>query len=335
MIKKSVTAFAPISSGNFIIGFDILGAAMTPVVGEPLGDFVTVAQKATTFAGEQKATVDEIIIDGPYASQLPSDPKENIVFACLQRFNVALRARALTPMPVTLSLHKCLPVGSGLGSSAASVVAAFKALNLFYHHAFNDTELLILCGELEGQISGAVHYDNVAPSLLGGIQLMSDTDTLCQALPTPPWHYVLLHPGTQISTRDARGVLPKHYTIKDAVYFGQKLSNFTHALHIKNYPQAAAQLHDHLIEPYRASLIPLFEQAKISATNAGALAYSISGAGPTSLAVCDSLASATKVKSALDALYQDYADSRSWICTVDLQGAREWMDVAPCASKQQ
>lgn len=326
MAKKSVTAFAPISSGNFIIGFDILGAAMLPIASEPLGDFVTVSPRDLTGKSDPNYREDEVLIDGPLAKQLPDDPKQNIVFSCLQRFNLALKERGTKPLNITLALHKCLPVGSGLGSSAASVVAAFKALNLFYAQPFNNTELLILCGELEGQISGAVHYDNVAPSLLGGLQLMSESAELSHTLPTPPWHYVLLHPGTQISTRDARDVLPKQYNRKDAVRFGQNLSNFIHALHTNNFVHAATQLQDHFIEPYRAALIPLFNEAKSSALQAGALAYSISGAGPTSLAVCDSLASAKLVKANLDKLYQHFSEARSWICTIDQQGAREWKD---------
>lgn len=69
---------------------------------------------------------------------------------------------------IALTLEKNLPVGSGLGSSASSVVAALYALNEYFNHPYDEQALLILMGEFEGKISGSVHYDNVAPSYLGG-----------------------------------------------------------------------------------------------------------------------------------------------------------------------
>lgn len=307
----SVTAFAPISTGNFIIGFDMLGAAMRPVHGTPLGDWVQVSE----------AKNDVLSISGPYRSQLPAQPEQNIVWACLNRFNNSLQQRGVSPKTLHLHLYKALPVGSGLGSSAASVVASIKALNLFYDEALDQRELLALCGELEGTISGSVHYDNVGPSLLGGLQLMNDGDSLSERLPTPPWFYVLLHPGTQLATKDARAVLPQNVPLTQTVHMAMRVANFVHALHQHKYGRAAALLHDNLIEPHRATLIPAFKAAQQAALAAGALAYSISGAGPTCIAVCPDIAIAERVEKRLLELYTHSA-VQSWVCTLDDGGAR-------------
>ncbi|QGX39061.1 homoserine kinase [Permianibacter aggregans] len=308
----STTAFAPISSGNFIIGFDILGAAMKPVVGEPLGDWVSV----------ESAPENSLQITGPFREQLPADPKQNIVWQCLHYYTEKLLQHGGKPRAVQLTLHKALPVGSGLGSSAASVVAAIKALNLLYDNALSNNELLILAGELEGQISGSIHYDNVAPSLLGGLQLMSHGEQKALALPTPPWHYVLLHPGTQLATKEARAVLPKTIPLKQTTDVAMRLAGFVHHLHQSQFAEAAALLDDTLIEPHRAPLIPHFAEALQIAKANGALAYSISGAGPTSLAVCESRASAEKVQRALLQVYPG-SEVKSWICVIDQTGARQ------------
>ncbi len=314
----TVTAFAPISIGNYIIGFDILGAAMQPVNGTPLGDWVSVSP-----ARENLLTV-----TGPYRQQLPEDPQENIVWDCLIAYHNALAAKSIPPREVNLQLVKAVPVGSGLGSSAASVVAALKALNLFYQDALDDQALLHLCGQLESTISGGLHYDNVSPCLFGGLQLMTANEHFYSRLVTPPWYYVLFHPGTQILTREARAVLPKQIPLAQTMQVAQRLAHFVHALHEGAYAQAAGLLQDTLIEPHRAGLIPLFSTAQAAALDSGALAYSIAGAGPTSVAVCESISAANVVEQALRSVYQ-HMPSQSWVCQLDEQGARAWPDAVP------
>jgi len=65
-----------------------------------------------------------------------------------------------------------MPIGSGLGSSACSIVATMVAINEFFGNPINNTKLLKFMGKLEGEISGSIHYDNVAPSYLGGLQFI-------------------------------------------------------------------------------------------------------------------------------------------------------------------
>lgn len=116
-------------------------------------------------------------------------------------------------IPVAMTLEKNMPIGSGLGSSACSVVAALMAMNEHCGKPLNDTRLLALMGELEGRISGSIHYDNVAPCFLGGMQLMiEENDIISQQVPWfDEWLWVLAYPGIKVSTAEARAILPAQY----------------------------------------------------------------------------------------------------------------------------
>lgn len=154
-----VVAYAPASSANLSVGFDVLGAALAPIDGSLLGDRVLVEEGTSPFS---------LSSVGHYAHKLPDDPKKNILYDCWVGYGEALVKRGLALKPLHMVLEKNLPVGSGLGSSACSVVAALEGLNAFHDNALNQHDLLLLMGEMEGRISGSVHYDNVAPSYLGG-----------------------------------------------------------------------------------------------------------------------------------------------------------------------
>ena len=139
----SVRAYAPASAGNLIAGFDVLGAAFAPVDGSLWGDVVTVASGAPG-----------LVVAGPYADRLPADPSDNLVMRCAALFARALEERGGRMAAVQLTLHKNLPLCSGLGSSASSVVAALAALNAWHGEPLATDDLLALAGEGEGLVSG-------------------------------------------------------------------------------------------------------------------------------------------------------------------------------------
>ena len=178
-----VRVYAPASSANMSVGFDVLGAAVTPVDGSLLGDVVSV-EAADQFSLNNL---------GRFANKLPSEPRENIVYQCWERFCQELGKT----VPVAMTLEKNMPIGSGLGSSACSVVAALVAMNEHCGKPLNDTRLLAIMGELEGRISGSIHYDNVAPCFLGGMQLMiEENGIISQQVPGfDEWLWVLMGIG--------------------------------------------------------------------------------------------------------------------------------------------
>jgi homoserine kinase len=320
-IKKSVSVFAPASIGNVSVGFDVLGLAVKPIDGTLLGDVVTVS--ATT-SSESSLTV-----TGSFADKLPSNKEDNIVWSCLLLFNEQLISADIVPVFVAISLDKKMPVGSGLGSSACSVVAALAALNAFYakYHDFSFAEnvLLKMTGQMEAQISGSLHYDNVAPCYLGGLQLMvPDENVISRILPSfDDCYYVMAYPGIEVSTKAARDVLPTTYSRSDVISYGQNLATFVDACHRQDKSQAFSVLTDVIAEPYRTNLLPRYQESRDYLTAQGALAVGISGSGPTLFCVCDSEQQAEQYALWLQDNYLQTALGFVHVCKVDKVGATE------------
>jgi len=301
--------------GNVSVGFDVLGGALAPIDGSLLGDFVSLSETAQ---GVDVSTV------GRFADKLPADPKLNILYDCALAYRKALSEQGVSFKGVKLVLEKELPVGSGLGSSAASVVAALYGLNEFYDNALTKHQLLLLMGQLEGQISGSVHYDNVAPSYLGGLQMMIEQpNQLCTTVPSfEQWYWVVAYSGAKVPTAEARALMPKQVDLKTALKFGQNLAAFIDASHKGNSELAAKLLVDVIAEPVRAPIIPGFSAAKAAMLEQGAIASGISGSGPTLFAVTTELAKAQQLNTYLQQHYLQNDDGFSHICKLDTQGAR-------------
>lgn len=165
-----------------------------------------------------------------------------------------------------------MPIGSGLGSSACSVVAALVAMNEFCGKPLNETRMLALMGEMEGRISGSIHYDNVAPCYLGGMQLMiEENGIISQQVPGfDEWLWVLAYPGIKVSTAEARAILPAQYRRRDCIAHGRHLAGFIHACYTRQPQLAAKLMKDVIAEPYRTKLLPGFSEARQAAMEMGA-----------------------------------------------------------------
>ena len=164
-----------------------------------------------------------------------------------------------------------MPIGSGLGSSACSVVAALVAMNEFCGKPLNETRMLALMGEMEGRISGSIHYDNVAPCYLGGMQLMiEENGIISQQVPGfDEWLWVLAYPGIKVSTAEARAILPAQYRRRIV----SPMVATSRALFTPATPPAAAggkMMKDVIAEPYRTKLLPGFSEARQAAMEMGA-----------------------------------------------------------------
>lgn len=302
-------AFAPASIGNFAAGFDLLGAAIVPLDGPPLGDRVQAAL----------AGADAFTVSGPYRHRLPEDPAANLVLKAKEAFAQAW-GRPLPP--VALHLHKDLPVGSGLGSSSTSVVATLVALDTLLGAGLGPDALLRAAGMAECQASGGWHLDNVAPCLLGGLRLV-DPAGAARALPFPD-HLVfaLASPDLELTTLEARRALPARVPLALATAHAQNLAGLVLALTLGDAALRRTCLRDLLAEPHRAGLVPGFRQVQAAALEQGAEACTYSGAGPALFAVVDRDRAPAVARAMAEAWGRCGVACRVRLCRLEERGAR-------------
>jgi homoserine kinase len=291
--------------GNVGIGFDILGLAFD----EP-GDIVQVRLRETP-----GAVVVAIEGDG---GVLPTDPKKNTAAVAAQALLDTIGAQ----QGVEITLHKRLPLASGLGSSAASAVAAAVAVNALFGSPLAKQDLLPACLEGEACVSG-YHADNVAPSLLGGIVLIVGRQIHRLPVPAGLW-LALVTPDVAVPTSAARAVLPQFVSLAQMTAQTAGVALLVDALHRGDIAQIAAAMEsDGVVEPARAHLMPRMYEARAAAKGAGALAVVISGAGPTLCAVCDTADGARLAAAAMKAEYDAAGlSSAARHCQVGTEGAR-------------
>ncbi|QJC33024.1 homoserine kinase [Enterobacteriaceae endosymbiont of Donacia semicuprea] len=274
-----IKIYAPATIGNINVGFDTLGIALSRIDGGVLGDFVSIYSSKKFI----------LINKGYFLNDLPKKKHENIIFHCWIKFCNKIGKK----IPLKIILEKNVPVASGLGSSACSVVAFLKAINLFCNNPLKEYDLLKLMGELEGFLSGNIHYDNIVPCFFGGMKLILITNKnnlIIQNIPIfKNWFWVVAYPGIKLPTYDSRKILPNLYKKEVFIKQNQYLAGFIHASHTKQELLALKLMKDFIAEPYRKSLIPNFEQIIYIAKKFGALNYGISGSGPTIFSIFNNL----------------------------------------------
>lgn len=308
--------FAPASIGNLSVGFDALGLALQAMDGTLLGDTVSLR------SGMQEDW--ELEVAGPFADVLPEDPEQNIVIKSCRRFERVARGMGKDIEPLQVSLEKRLPVGSGLGSSASSIVAALAALNRYHGQPLSRLELLRLMAEMEGNVSGDIHLDNIAPCLLGGLRLCMPDGKRQFSLPWPGgWRVLVAWPGTRMETRMARELLPDKLRRDTVVAHGAQFALFVHELYSGDPRHAAECMVDLIAEPWRRQLIPGFDQAREALTRMGALAVGISGSGPTVFCIVDDGDIAARAKAWLEANFLQHERGFVRLCRADMAGARQ------------
>ncbi|MCE7948929.1 MAG: homoserine kinase [Chloroflexi bacterium CFX4] len=309
MTPRVVEATANATLANMGVGFDILGMALA----EP---FDTVRAERIPEPGVQIAAIkgDE--------GKLSRDPTRNtagIAAAYVLRQIGAAEG-------VSLSLQKGLPLASGLGSSAASAVAAAVAVNALFGEPLSRPDLLAASLEGEAAVSGR-HADNVAPALFGGITLvMGLTADAIHALPIPPnLHLALATPAIAVPTAEARAVLPANVSLKAMISQTAHVALLVRALHSGDLALLGAAMEgDGVIEPARAHLMRGLPEVRAAARACGALGTVISGAGPTLCSVCESAAVAERVAVAMRALYAEMGLAASVRVTVPSVGGAAW-----------
>lgn len=308
-LSNEIRVFAPATVANVAVGFDILGFA---IYGP--GDEVVVRKREGTGLVISQIT-------GTGEKILPLDPEKNTAgYAALQ----LLVHLGLEDTGIEMEIHKKMPFGSGLGSSAASAAAGVFAVNELLGQPLSKAELLPFAVAGEQIADGAYHADNVGPSLLGGILFIRDNLSLdVHQLPVPEDLYAaVVYPFVEILTKDARDVLSDQLRLSQHIEQSGNLGGLLIGLYESDYALIGRSLHDVVVEPQRAQLIPAFAEVKKAALENGALGTSISGAGPSVFALCKSKSTAATVAKEMQRVFQEHnIEANAYSSPINKEGA--------------
>jgi len=268
---KSVVASAPSSTANLGPGFDVFGLAL-----DAFHDRVELEIIQTCSL--------QIEVDGEYGNTIPLQPEANSAGLALSKMREEYHATD----GLKVKVHKEVPAGFGLGSSAASAAAAVKAFDALYGLSLDSNLLVKFAAMGEIASAGSMHYDNVSASLLGGFVIVR-TNPLNIVNIEPPKDLMLCIAIPKMDvpkkkTEVARSVLPENVSLKHVVSNVANAGMIVAGFMRKDVDLIAGAINDVIVEPARAHLIPGYDQVKKNALNAGALAVTISGAGPSMIA---------------------------------------------------
>jgi homoserine kinase len=307
MEQKEIKVFAPATVANVVCGYDVLGFALK----EP-GDEIVMR---LTLDNEIKL----VKIEGD-GGRLPLNPQKNVATQVVQLYLQQLGIA----QGVEIELYKKMPLNSGMGSSAASSVAALVAINELMEKKLNKMQLLPLAMMGEKLACGNAHADNVAPALLGGLTLVRSYQPLdVVSLPFPEnLKVVVIHPHVDVPTGEARKMIKDRISLSAAVSQWGNIAGLVAGFCTKNTELIGRSMIDEIIEPVRAMLIPGFYELKKEALEAGAIGFGISGSGPSVFALCNENQNAEQIVNSIqNVLMQKGVSNESYITQICPEGA--------------
>jgi homoserine kinase len=262
------TVIVPGTTANLGAGFDCIGAALT------------LYNRFKFTLSEDLAVKVKIAVRGEEAERVNAD-ENNLVYQAFVKFYQHLGRK---PPGVEIAIELGVPLARGLGSSATAIVGGLVGANQLADNPLSRVEVMALAIALEG------HPDNVVPALLGNCQLSAKTLDKWEICPIP-WPPTIVPvaaiPDFELSTEEARSVLPQETSRADAIFNISRMGLLVRGLETQNPDWLRAALDDKLHQPYRQSLIRGYQQVQEAAIAAGAYGMVISGAGPTLLALTE------------------------------------------------
>ena len=319
--NESCEVFAPATVANLACGFDVLGLAL-----QAPGDQVEISLAETPGVHLAQIWGD--------SERLPRNTEQNTATVAVKEL---LEHEGLESIGVRLKLTKGLPLASGMGSSAASAVAAVVAAKHLLDLDVGSEVLLAAAIKAERLVAGSGHPDNAAACLYGGLILARNANPpdVIQ-LPVPEGMSVaVVHPRIELSTRDSRILLGKNVPLKRAVAQWANLGGLISGLYTEDWELISRSLVDHIAEPLRADYVPGFTTVKRAALGAGALGCSLSGSGPSVFALCRDRKTAEVVSQAMSEAFMESAGIATdiYVSTVGGRGAYVLEEkTEPCAT---
>lgn len=305
-MKNEIKIFSPATVANVACGFDVLGFCL-----DNKGDEMVI----------RKVSEKGIKITQIEGYDLPFEADKNVAGVSA----LAMYEHANPDCGFEIEIYKNIKPGSGIGSSAASAVGSVFGMNELLGKPYNKTQLTYFAMKGEALASKSEHADNLAPAIFGGFTLVKSTLPLdILQIPAPSELYAtLIHPQIEIKTSDARKILPKQVSLKDATTQWANVGSLIHALHTSDYKLIHRSLQDIIVEPHRKQLIPYFDDVKFAALEAGALGCAISGSGPSIFALSQGKETALKVEKAMHMVYlKTSIEFNTFVSDINIQGIK-------------
>jgi homoserine kinase len=305
-MKNEIKIFSPATVANVACGFDVLGFCL-----DNKGDEMVI----------RKVSEKGIKITQIEGYDLPFEADKNVAGVSA----LAMYEHANPDCGFEIEIYKNIKPGSGIGSSAASAVGSVFGMNELLGKPYNKTQLTYFAMKGEALASKSEHADNLAPAIFGGFTLVKSTLPLdILQIPAPSELYAtLIHPQIEIKTSDARKILPKQVSLKDATTQWANVGSLIHALHTSDYKLIHRSLQDIIVEPHRKQLIPYFDDVKFAALEAGALGCAISGSGPSIFALSQGKETALKVENAMHMVYlKTSIEFNTFVSDINIQGIK-------------
>jgi homoserine kinase len=306
MSIKEIKIFSPATVANVSCGFDVLGFCL-----DAIGDEMVV----------RKTNEKGIRITKIEGYDLPFEVEKNVAGVSA----LALYNEAQPDCGFEIEIYKNIKPGSGIGSSSASAAGSVFAINELLGRPYNKTQLTNFAIKGEALASGCEHADNIAPGIFGGFTLVKSLSPLeILQLPTPDDLYVtIIHPQIEIKTSEARAILPKEVSLKNAITQWANVGSLVHALHTNDYELIRRSLQDVIVEPYRSQLIPYFSEVKQASLKAGALGCGISGSGPSIFALSKGEDIAGKVENEMKKVYKNSTiEFYTFVSKINVEGMK-------------
>lgn len=306
MSESHITVTVPATTANLGPGFDCIGAALT-------------LYNRFKFSHLEVGKL-SITVTGTEAAKVKTD-ESNLLYQAFLRLYQHIKQ---SPPAVAIEIELGVPLARGLGSSATAIVGGLVGANQLAGTPLSQAEVMNLAIAMEG------HPDNVVPALLGGCRLAASVEMLHVTSPywqicDIPWQEnvvpVVAIPDFELSTSEARRVLPTQVSRADAIFNTAHLGLLLRGLATGNGEWIGAALQDRLHQPYRQGLIAGYKAVQNAALAAGAYGMVISGAGPTLLALTETAKAAAVATAMQTAWQQQGIDAEVRSLAIDTQGA--------------
>jgi len=304
-IGKKIIVYSPASVANIVCGFDILGFA----IDSPFDKMVI-----------HKTNKRGVTIINKDSYNLPEEPSKNVIGAAL----LAMLKEVPDGIGFIVESTKVIKPGSGIGSSAASAAGAVVGANYLLFNRFTKRELVNFAMSGEEVASGSRHADNIAPCIYGGVTLIRSAGELdIVSIPSPELFISILHPQIEVRTSEARKMLKKDVSMKDATIQWGNVAGLIAGFMKSDYPLIGRSMEDVIVEPMRSTLIPGFHEVKSKCMEAGALGGGISGSGPSIFMFSQSKETAEEVERAMIKVYKDLnIEFITYVTTINKEGIR-------------